>query len=57
MIRNAFAHGSFEVIGKIYYFECYNKEDLRAIIRLKEKTLLSWIELIHIDISKLKKTA
>lgn len=57
MIRNAFAHGSFEIIGKTYCFKCSKGENLRAIIRLRENTLLRWIDLIHMDISKLKKIA
>ena len=50
-IRNAFAHGSFSVSGagekRTYCLE--NRKDgvLKARIRLREKTLLNWIELVE----------
>jgi len=50
-IRNAFAHGSFSVVQNnkewVYYFESRTDKGLRARIRLKEKTLLSWIEQVE----------
>ena len=50
-IRNALAHGSFSVSGtgekRTYCLE--NRKDgvLKARIRLREKTLLNWIELVE----------
>lgn len=50
-IRNAFAHGSFEILnvkGKyIYFFETEKNGEMRSKIRLKEKTLLSWLTLFE----------
>lgn len=50
-IRNAFAHGSFDVItvkGKnVYRFECKRDGKTKALMRLKESTLLSLIDLMN----------
>lgn len=50
-IRNAFAHGSFSVVNTqkntVYCLETEKDGKLRARIRLKEKTLLHWIELFE----------
>lgn len=52
-IRNAFAHGSFEVkkanTGKenIYIFESKKGNDIKAQMRLKESTLLKYIDLAN----------
>lgn len=48
-IRNAFAHGSFSVdqSKKMYYFESEKEGKIKAQIRLKESTLLYWIELFN----------
>ena len=47
-IRNALAHGSFSVIkdnGNIIYYLESNKDDkAKARIRLREETLLKWVE-------------
>lgn len=47
-IRNAFAHGSFSVIKDetktIYYLESAKDDAVKAQIRLREETLLKWIE-------------
>lgn len=53
-IRNALAHGSFEIIndshGKaIYKFECQKDNVTKAQIQLKEKTLLRVKELASLD--------
>lgn len=59
-IRNAFAHGSFSVLqtahGNMYYFESYSQTSGNIIsrIRLKESTLLNWIELFHGGLKKQK---
>lgn len=49
-IRNAFAHGSFSVIGSgnetTYYLESSKNEDIKAQIRLREQTLLKWIDYV-----------
>ena len=46
-IRNAFAHGSFSVSDRIYYFESSKKGKVLAQIRLHEQTLVKWIELFN----------
>ncbi len=46
-IRNAFAHGSFTIDNGIYYFESSKNNNIKALIRLREQTLLNWIELIN----------
>lgn len=50
-IRNAFAHGAFSVKEvkkeKIYYLENCYKETIKAQFRIKESTLLSWIDLVE----------
>ena len=46
-IRNAFAHGSFFVDDSWYYFENYHKSKYLGRIKVKEKTLLKWIELVE----------
>lgn len=53
-IRNALAHGSFSKVGETYYFECYKGKKRKARIRLREKTLLNWIELVHKTVSEVK---
>ncbi len=59
MIRNAFAHGSFSVVGTsngtIYYFQSEKDGEIKSQIRLKEKTLLAWIKLVNTPVSDLKK--
>lgn len=47
-IRNAFAHGSFSVVGsgekRTYYLESAKDGKVKARIRLRETTLLKWID-------------
>ena len=48
-IRNALAHGAFSVVNKkdpVYYFENVSN-GVKAQIRLKESTLLRWIDLFN----------
>lgn len=55
-IRNAFAHGSFKITeSRDYYFENWNNGNLNGTARIKEKTLLSWIELFYLDLEEIKK--
>lgn len=57
-IRNSLAHGSFSIKStkkeNIYYFETSKDGKLKAQIRLKERTLLHWIDLIK-EFSKSKR--
>ena len=56
-IRNALAHGSFQVIKskpKVYVFESNNHGLLKARIRLKESTLLYLIKLAQMDPQQIK---
>lgn len=55
-IRNALAHGSFDVTdSKDYIFVNDDKGKLKGMGRVKEKTLLSWIDLFNMDIEDIKK--
>ena len=57
-IRNALAHGSFSVYnnnGKpVYYFQSEKDGKIRSQIRLKETTLLRWIELFNMSVSEVR---
>lgn len=57
-IRNALAHGSFGYVtssGKrTYYFESAKKGAINARIRLREETLLKWIEYFNYSPSELR---
>ena len=56
-IRNALAHGSFQVINgnpKIYIFESNKDGKLKSRIRLKEDTLLYFIKLSKLDAKKVR---
>ena len=53
-IRNAFAHGSFEIqateVGSVYILESRDpkaSDEIRARIVLRENTLLDWINLVR----------
>ena len=47
-LRNAFAHGSFSIVEdnkkNVYYFESSKDDSIKALIRLREETLLKWID-------------
>ena len=47
MIRNAFAHGSFNIKNGVYYLVSKKKNKYKAIMKLKETTLLKWIKEIQ----------
>lgn len=53
-IRNAFAHGSFEVYvhnnDRVYLLESCKDGTIKARMRLKEKTLLRYVELTHMSL-------
>lgn len=57
-IRNAFAHGSFSVIGTgastTYYLESAKDGAVKARIRLREQTLLKWIKDFNLSPQALK---
>jgi len=57
-IRNAFAHGSFEVKHfdslKVYYFESSKDKNIKAMMRLRESTLLQFAKLSQMDASQIK---
>lgn len=46
-IRNGFSHGSFNVKNNIYCFESSKNGITKAKIRLKEETLLKWIDCFY----------
>ena len=58
-IRNAFAHGSFSVVStgtyKVYYLESAKDDIVKARIRLREATLLRWIEKFNESPAELRK--
>lgn len=60
-IRNAFAHGSFDIIernkNKYYLFENEYRGNLRTKALLSEKTLLAWIKIIKTNPEYLTKGA
>ncbi len=57
-IRNALAHGSFEVISsenhKIYEFESSKDGDIKSRMRLKEETLLKILDLASLKSKEIK---
>lgn len=57
-IRNAFAHGSFEVINQgkeiIYKIESAKGKDVKARMRLKEGTLLEYIKFSNLTAKEIK---
>ena len=58
-IRNAFAHGSFEIKNEagitVYYLESKKNDDIRSRMRLKEETLLMYCDLSKMMVSDVKK--
>ncbi len=57
-IRNAFAHGSFEVISirggsRIYFLESKKNETIKALMRLKESTLLHYVKLSELSVTEI----
>ena len=57
-IRNAFAHGSFEVKrmkgGFVYYIESSKNDVVRDSMRLQERTLLYYVELAKMSAREIK---
>lgn len=58
-IRNAFAHGSFEVKSnskgeKIYCLECSNNGELKGRFRLKESSLISYAKFSDMSVAEIK---
>ena len=57
-IRNAFAHGSFQVItsdfGNVYLLESKKNNKITAQMRIKEKTLKRYIQLLEKTPSQIK---
>ena len=57
-IRNAFAHGSFEVknttSGRCYYLESSKEGNIKAQMRLKETTLQEYIRLSELEPAAIK---
>lgn len=53
-IRNALAHGDFDVEKGVYELRNRSDETIKGLARLKEKTLLKWIELVDMTAEELK---
>ena len=57
-IRNAFAHGSFEVIptnkGHVYLLESSKDESVKAQMRLKETSLKEYLRLANLTAAEIK---
>ena len=54
-IRNAFAHGDFDVDGKIYTLKNEKNGNVKGMARIKEDSLLAWIDLVNMDAEDIKK--
>ena len=54
-IRNAFAHGDFDVDDKMYTFTNESGGKIKGLARLNERSLLSWIELANMDIEDIRR--
>lgn len=54
-IRNAFAHGSFSVVGDVYFLESGKGADVKARIRLKESSIKDLIKLKNMEPSEIRK--
>lgn len=54
-IRNAFAHGDFDIAGEEYVLKNEDKGCIKGLARLKEKTLLTWIELVALSAEDIKR--
>jgi len=57
-IRNAFAHGSFEVVstnnGNIYLLESSKDGEIKAQMRLKDTSLKEYIRLANLSVAEIK---
>ncbi|WP_026665680.1 hypothetical protein [Butyrivibrio sp. FC2001] len=54
-IRNAFAHGEFNVSNGWYFLENHSNGKLKGKAVLRETTLLNWIEIVDMPLDKIKK--
>ena len=54
-IRNALAHGDFDVDNKVYRLRNELGGVVRGVARLKESSLLKWIDLFYMNIEDIKK--
>ena len=55
MIRNSFAHGDFVVYNKVYKLKNESNGVVKGVARLKESSLLAWINLFNLSIEDIKK--
>jgi len=57
-IRNAFAHGSFEILlsrsGRIYKLESSKDGEIKAQMRLKESSLMKYVDYSKYDVKTIK---
>ena len=57
-LRNAFAHGLFEVVptngGKVYLLESSKNGAIKAQMRLKENSLMEYIRLASLSVAEIK---
>ena len=53
-IRNALAHGSFLYEKNMYSFVNCHKGRIQAVGKIKESTLLGWIDLCNMSVENLK---
>lgn len=54
-VRNALAHGGFSVDEHgTYLFENFDKGKLKGVGRIKEATLLKWIDLFNMDYESIR---
>ena len=53
-IRNAFAHGEFEIDGKLYYLRNVVHGEIRGEAKVLESSLIKWIDLVNMSREKIK---
>jgi len=53
-IRNALAHGGFDTDGEVYYLRNEAKGEVKGVARIKESSLLAWIDLVNMDLKEIK---
>ena len=54
-IRNAFSHGDFDLDGNIYTLRNEAHGKVRGMACLKESSLLTWINLVNMNVDEIKK--
>ena len=53
-IRNALAHGDFNIVEKVYFLKNEDKGSIKGLARLTEKSLLAWIDLVELNVEEIR---